>query len=62
MTNPPSEKFSEKAEEEGRQEMKVKADRYEKVLKSIAANGCCDKCQEAALWAKSALAEKEYGK
>jgi hypothetical protein len=29
--------------------------RYEKALKSIAANTCCDKCQEAAAWAKSAL-------
>lgn len=29
----------------------------EKALRSIAANTCCDKCQEAALVARAALAE-----
>ena len=28
-------------------------------LRSIAANTCCDRCQEAALVARSALGEKE---
>jgi hypothetical protein len=31
-------------------------------LESIAANTCCDKCQEAALVAKSALAKVKEGK
>lgn len=29
--------------------------RYEEALRSIAANTCCDKCQEAALVARAAL-------
>ena len=31
----------------------------EAALRSIAANGCCDRCQEAALVARAALAPKE---
>lgn len=36
--------------------------RYEAALRSIAANTCCDSCQEAALVARKALAEPEPGK
>ena len=34
-----------------------RAERMAKALRSIAANGCCDRCQEAALVARAALAE-----
>lgn len=30
---------------------------YRDTLESIAKNTCCDKCQEASLWAKEALAK-----
>src|SRR4030095_587968 len=33
----------------------AKLERYETALKSIAANTCCDNCQEAALVARAAL-------
>lgn len=34
---------------------------YETALRSIAANTCCDKCQEAALVAQAALGEDAHG-
>lgn len=37
-------------------------DRYKRALKSIAKNTCCDKCQEAALIAKSALEGESHAK
>lgn len=33
----------------------ARAERYRKALESIAANSCCDKCQEAAAVARAAL-------
>ena len=42
--------------------LKEAADEIEKLraaLRSIAANTCCDRCQEAALVARAALGEKE---
>jgi hypothetical protein len=33
-------------------------ERLRKALQSIADNGCCDRCQEAALVARAALAQK----
>jgi hypothetical protein len=35
-------------------------ERLEEALRSIAANTCCDKCQEAALVARAALKGKKY--
>jgi hypothetical protein len=36
-----------------------RVEKYEKVLKSIAMNTCCDKCQEAALVAMQALIDNK---
>jgi hypothetical protein len=36
-------------------------EQLEAALRSIAANTCCDKCQEAALVARAALGEKADG-
>jgi formylmethanofuran dehydrogenase subunit E len=44
-----------------RQNMEILLRAYEKALKEIAANICCDKCQEAALVARAALREKNDG-
>jgi len=37
------------------------ADRYRMALESISKNTCCDRCQEAALVAKVALAQRDGG-
>lgn len=42
-----------------RREFKALADRYREALQSIAANGCCDRCQEAALVARKALRDDQ---
>lgn len=54
--------YSEGHREAWRKAMKPAADRIEALelaLRSIAANTCCDKCQEAALVARTALGEKK---
>jgi len=38
--------------------LKGRAEKAEAALESIAANTCCDRCQEAALVARAALAHK----
>ena len=40
-------------------EKDAEADRLREALESIAANTCCDKCQEAALVARAALAKED---
>jgi len=40
---------------------KKRIEQLEAALRSIAANTCCDKCQEAALVARAALGEKKDG-
>lgn len=40
-------------------EMSERNKELEAALRSIAANTCCDKCQEAALVARAALGEKQ---
>ena len=44
-----------------RQDMQMRLNVYEKALNKIAANTCCDNCQEAALVARAALKEKNDG-
>jgi plasmid stabilization system protein ParE len=45
----------------GEESAKARVDELEAALQSIAANTCCDKCQQAALVARAALAEKKDG-
>ena len=65
LTAPPAAPAEVTAEPPWKEAMRqfMKANlRYREALESIAANTCCDKCQEAALVAKTALAAAKGGR
>lgn len=47
------------AYKQAEEKYKSRIEQLEAALRSIAANTCCDKCQEAALVARAALGEKK---
>jgi hypothetical protein len=47
------------AEQAKREQLQAENKKLRTALRSIAANTCCDRCQEAALVARAALGEKE---
>ena len=52
-----NERLRDELRQSGIDHTRAEVERLREALKSIAANACCDRCQEAALVAKAALKE-----